>query len=69
MAHNTDSILKQQDCVDGTIYDTICILVGREVPWDIEVIGGVRDVILFWLGDHNIAEPDDIYPSLVLLEE
>ena len=64
MTTRLDSIFQQHNFVDNTIYDAICIIVGDEVPWDIAVIGGVRDMILDWLDDVGIAEPDDIYPTV-----
>lgn len=62
-----DYIINQQDFVDTTIYDAVCMIAGEAVPWDIELIGSIRDRILDWLGSHEIAEPDNIYPPLTPL--
>ena len=64
MTKQADNIIRQHDFVDNTIYDSICAIVGDEVPWDIEVIGDIRDRILVWLVVSGIEEPDNIYPIL-----
>lgn len=40
-----DIDIAQQDHVDNTIYNILCSLTGRELPWDISVIHEIFDVI------------------------
>ena len=61
---DTDRIIHQQDFVDNTIHDAICNVAGGDVPWDIDVVGAVRDVIINWLEIQGIAHGTDIYPSV-----
>lgn len=47
----SESQLKRQDFVDNAIYELLHTLnpSQQEIEWDIEVIGGIRDVIRHWL--------------------
>jgi hypothetical protein len=38
-------IAKQQDKIDNAIYEMLCSIYG-EIPWDIELIGNVRDIVM-----------------------
>jgi hypothetical protein len=60
-----DKQLKRQDFVDNEIYDLVKRLVpsSREIEWDIEMIGDIRDTIQHWLVDrYKIVEELEFYP-------
>ena len=61
----TEDQIKRQDFVDNQIYDLVKRLVpsAREIEWDIEMIGDIRDTIQHWLVDHyKIFDESGFYP-------
>jgi DNA polymerase sigma len=57
--------LKRQDFVDNQIYDLVKQLIPstREIEWNIEMIGDIRDTIQHWLVDkYKIVEELEFYP-------
>jgi hypothetical protein len=53
MQNFSEEELKRQDFVDNQIYDLVKRLIptSREIEWDIEMIGDIRDTIQHWLVD------------------
>ena len=53
MQNFTEDQIKRQDFVDNQIYDLVKQLIPstREIEWDIEMIGDIRDTIQHWLVD------------------
>jgi len=65
MKNFTEDQLKRQDFVDNQIYDLLKRLVPskREIGWDIEMIGDIRDTIQHWLVDkYKIVDELEFYP-------
>ena len=61
----TEDQIKRQDFVDNQIYDLVTRLNSstREIEWNIEMIGDIRDTIQHWLVDHyKIADELEFYP-------
>ncbi len=61
----TDDQIKRQDFVDNQIYDLVKRLnpSTREVEWDIEMIGDIRDTIQHWLVDrYKMVDKFEFYP-------
>lgn len=60
--------LQRQDLVDNTIFQMLCDLHphdGGEVGgWDIELIGGLRDLVQQWFVDKGICTEEEFYPSI-----
>ena len=65
MQNLSDEELKRQDFVSNQIYDLVRRLIPskREIEWDIEMIGDIRDTIQHWLVDkYRIVEELEFYP-------
>jgi len=65
MQEFTEDQIKRQDFVDNEIYDLVRRLnpSKREIEWDIEMIGDIRDTIQHWLVDkYEIVENLEFYP-------
>ena len=62
----TDQQIARQDFVDNAIYDLINELIpsDKEMEWDIEVIGEVRDVIQAMLVGRGICTEQEFYPYI-----
>ena len=62
----TDQQIARQDIVDNAIYDLINELIpsDKEMEWDIEVIGEVRDVIQAMLVGRGICTEQEFYPYI-----
>ena len=61
----TEEKIKRQDFVDNQIFDLVKRLVSseKEIDWDIEMIGDIRDTIKHWLIDrYQIVDDLDFYP-------
>ena len=61
----TEDQIKRQDFVDNQIYDLVKRLTPskREIEWDIEMIGDIRDTIQHWLVDrYKIVDELEFYP-------
>ena len=61
----TDGQIERQDFVDNQIYDLVTRLVPltKEIEWDIEMIGEMRDVLKEWLVDKlNVITKQEFYP-------
>ena len=57
--------INRQDFVDNEIYDLIKRLIPstREIDWNIEMIGDIRDTIQHWLVDkYKVVEELEFYP-------
>jgi hypothetical protein len=62
----TEDQIKRQDFVDNQIYDLVKRLVpsAREIEWNIEMIGDIRDTIQHWLVDrYKIVGELEFYPQ------
>jgi hypothetical protein len=65
MKNFTEDQIKRQDFVDNQIYDLVKRLnpSAREIEWDIEMIGDIRDTIQHWLVDqYKIVDELEFYP-------
>jgi hypothetical protein len=65
MQEFTEDQINRQDFVDNEIYDLVKQLIPsrREIEWDIEMIGDIRDTIHHWLVDkYKILEELEFYP-------
>jgi len=63
----SESQLKRQDFVDNAIYELLHTLnpSQQEIEWDIEEIGGIRDVICHWLVERlAITDEMTFYPYM-----
>lgn len=62
----TDQQISRQDFVDNVIHDLINELIpsDKEMEWDIEVIGEVRDVIQAMLVGRGICTEQEFYPYI-----
>lgn len=62
----TDQQISRQDFVDNAIHDLINELIPsvKEMEWDIEVIGEVRDVIQAMLVGRGICTEQEFYPYI-----
>jgi hypothetical protein len=51
MQNFTEDQIKRQDFVDNQIYDLVKRLIPstREIEWNIEMIGDIRDTIQHWI--------------------
>ncbi len=61
----TEDQIKRQDFVDNEIHDLVKRLTPskREIEWDIEMIGDIRDTIQHWLVDkYKIVNEFEFYP-------
>jgi hypothetical protein len=61
----TEDQIRRQDFVDNEIYDLVKRLIppAREIEWDIEMIGDIRDTIQHWLVDqYKIVDEFEFYP-------
>ncbi len=65
MQNLSDEQLKRQDFVDNGIFDLVKRLIPskREIEWDIEMIGDIRDTIQHWLVDrYKMVDELEFYP-------
>ena len=65
MERLTEDQIKRQDFVDNEIYDLVKRLTPskREVEWNIEMIGDIRDTIQHWLVDkYKVVDELEFYP-------
>jgi hypothetical protein len=61
----TEDQIMRQDFVDNQIFDLVKLLIpsSREIEWDIEMIGDIRDTIQHWLVDkYGIVDELEFYP-------
>ena len=69
MSHHklTQHQIDQQDMIDNAIYHFIQSInpSDKEISWDIEMIGDLRDVVQEWIVDRlNLTTEQEFYPSL-----
>jgi len=69
MSHHklTQHQIDQQDMIDNAIYHFIQSInpSDKEISWDIEMIGEVRDVLRGWFVNRlNLVKEQDFYPYL-----
>lgn len=60
-----DEELRRQDFVDNQIYDLVKRLIPseKEIEWNKEMIGDIRDTIQHWLVDqYQMVDELDFYP-------
>ena len=65
MKELTEEQIKRQDSVDNAIYQLVREInpVDKEIAWDIEMIGDVRDVIEDWLVERlKLTDEQVFYP-------
>lgn len=65
MQNFTEDQLKRQDFVDNKIYDLVKRLnpSTKEIDWNIEMIGDIRDTIQHWFVDrYKIVDELEFYP-------
>jgi len=60
----TDSQLEQCDLVNGVAYQAICDITGGELPWNMEWIGEVSDVLVQWAMRLTGRSEMELYPYL-----
>ena len=63
--HLTEVQLERQDFVDNAIHELLQELnpSGKEIQWNIEAIGSIRDTIQYWLVEHyKLIDEDTFYP-------
>lgn len=62
----TDKQIARQDIVDNAIYDLINELIpsNKEMEWNIEVIGKVRDAIQTQLVERGLCIEQEFYPYI-----
>ena len=63
----TQQQIAQQDFVDNTIFSLLRSVnpSNKEIEWDIEMIGEIRDVLKEWLVDKlNLTTEQEFYPYL-----
>lgn len=58
----TDLQIERQDFVDGKIYEMIRDVLGKDIEWNIEIIGYIRDIIVKYYVDGT--DEVDFYPYL-----
>ena len=67
MKELTEEQIKRQDSVDNAIYQLIREInpVDKEIAWDIEMIGEIRDVVMEWMVERlKITDEQNFYPWL-----
>jgi hypothetical protein len=67
MTELTKTEIERQDFVDNSIFDLIKILnpTEKEIQWNIEIIGEIRDVIFDWLVDNlYFCAEKEFYPYI-----
>jgi hypothetical protein len=65
MKELTDKQIERQDFVDNAIFSLIQELnpIDKEIRWDIEMIGEIRDVIAEWMIERlEIRDEQGFYP-------
>lgn len=62
----SDRQIERQDFVDNTIYELVNELIpsDKEMEWDIETIGEVRDSIKKILVERQICTEQEFYPYI-----
>ena len=62
----TDEQIERQDFVDNAIFDLINELIpsGKEMEWDIEAIGEIRDAIQSQLIVRGFCTEQEFYPYI-----
>jgi len=58
--------IERQDFVDNAIYDLLNEVApsDHEIPWNIEMIGDVRDIIQTKLVERGICTAQEFYPFI-----
>ena len=67
MKELTEEQIKRQDYVDNAIYQLVREInpVDKEIAWDIEMIGEIRDVVREWMVERlKITDEQVFYPYL-----
>lgn len=63
----TDSQIRRQDFIDNAIYELLRKTnpSRREIEWNIEMIGEIRDIIRYWFVERlAITDEMNFYPYL-----
>ena len=61
----TEQQIDRQDYVDNAIFSLMRVInpSNKEIEWDIEMIGEIRDVLKEWLVDKlNLTTEQEFYP-------
>ena len=60
--------IDQQDFVDNTIFDSLKTLnpTTKELDWDIEMIGSIRDVIQGWIIEKMDCSEQEFYSYITM---
>jgi DNA polymerase sigma len=67
MKELTSEQIERQDSVDNAIYQLIREInpADKEIAWDIEMIGEIRDVVREWMVERlKITDEQNFYPYL-----
>ncbi len=67
MKELTEEQIKRQDSVDNAIYQLIREInpADKEIEWDIEMIGEIRDVVRDWMVERlKLTDEQNFYPYL-----
>jgi DNA polymerase sigma len=67
MKELTEGQIRRQDLIDNAIYQLIQIVnpTDKNIEWDIEMIGEVRDIIREWIVDRmKITDEQTFYPYI-----
>lgn len=65
MKELTEEQIKRQDSVDNAIYQLVREInpTDKEIAWDIEMIGEIRDVVMEWMVERlKITDEQVFYP-------
>lgn len=63
----TNEQIERQDSVDSSIFELVQLLnpSNREIEWNIEMIGEIRDCIEEWLVEHlRVTSREAFYPYM-----
>jgi len=67
MKELTEEQIRRQDFVDSAIYQLIQMInpANKNIEWDIEMIGEVRDAIRYWIVERmKITDEQTFYPYI-----
>jgi hypothetical protein len=64
MEELTNKQIERQDFVDNAVFELICQTnpTKRQIPWDIEMIGNIRDSLVSELQNKLEISEFDVYP-------
>ena len=71
MRQLTDGEIARQDFVDNSISELVDIVnpTDKEIAWDIEMIGDIRDCINLWVTKRlKLCSEQEFYPFIIIDE-